>query len=493
MSIARHAMLAASAAVVLTGSRFLLSAIAARRLSQTEFGQFAYIIWLIDLAFLVCSLGATGAVSRYAAEYRSNPRRLAAFMRRWRRWAIGSPLVAGFAAILGVWLSGMQLDFVSVGLVVVWAAAQGRWAMQTAALIGCQRFDAILRANLLAGVVMVSGIALLPMDKFTLPLVFAVMATSGAVGALTGASYVLRLGAGVEAILSPDERRSIRRYMVNIWLTALLWSLVWSRGEFPVVRLYLGDEGVAAYAAALTLFGGAIQAVMLGASGVAPQLTSLWGEGRLQQALDTARKVMSLQLAACGVAALTLVCFGPELMGLAFGEKYRGGAGALVIFGVGLVSLTLSAQNHILQIATDARFNRNTTFLGLAVLMALAFALTPSLGVEGAALARASAMGVLAAISVFVVRRRWGISAVALANLLVTLSVSIVAGMAAFAIGDGSLGVRSSIFAVGICILATTLRYGSGVTVVADATHRVVSILFGLIARQWAAYSRREH
>lgn len=492
-SFPRQALLAALAAITLTGARFAASAIAARRLSQADFGQFAYVMWLVDIAFLVCSLGATGAVGRYAAEFRSDPEQLAAFMHRWRRWAAGLPLLAGLAAVLGVWLSGMPHDSASLTLVALWAAVQGRWAMQTAALTGGQRFDAILRANVLAGVVMLSGMVLLPLGASGLPLVFALMATSGCVGALTGTSHVRQLGTGAIATLSPETWRSIRRYAANIWLTAMLWAFVWSRGEFPIVRLYLGDEGVAAYAAAMTLFGGAVQAVMLGVSGVAPQLTRLWGEGRAQEALETARRVMAMQLAACGVAALALICFGSEVITMAFGERYRDGSGVLVVLSVGLVSLTLSTQNHILQIATDARFNRNTSLLGLVALMLLAFALTPSLGIEGAALARASTMGLLAVISVIVARRHWGGGAVALDALVVTWILCGVVGLAAYAIGDQLIGVRITAFLLGLTTLTATLRRNDGVPIVAGAVRCLASALSGFASKQSTRYRRREH
>ncbi len=492
-SIRSQAALAATAAIVVAGSRFALSAIAARRLSLTDFGQFAYAIWLVDIAFLACSLGATGAVGRYAAEFHADAPQLAAFMHRWRRWAVGLPLLAGLVAVAGAEASGLPLDTTSFALVALWAAMQGRWAMQTAALTGSQRFDMILRANLLAGAVMVAGMIFLPVDTVGLPLVLALMVATAAVGALTGASQVRSLGAGVVAVLSADQWRMIRIYALNIWLTALLWALVWSRGEFPIVRAYLGDEGVAAYAAAMTLFGGAVQAVMLGVGGVAPQLTRFWGEGRVELALDTARKVMDFQLLACGFAAMTLICFGPELMSLAFGDRYRSGAGMLAILGVGLVAMTLSSQNHVLQIATDARFNRDTSILGVAVLMVLAAGLTPLLGTDGAAFARASTMGLLAGVSVFVARWRWGKSAAPLANLLATLAVCVVAGSISYVIDGQHPGIRGTMFLVGLGVLTTVLRHDDGSPIMVDAVRWAITSLPGFRSERHAQFDRREH
>src|SRR5690606_32028530 len=131
-------------------------------------------------------------------------------------------------------------------------------------LSGSQRFETILLANSLSGLTMVSGAALLPIDIWGLPLLFTVMLVSAATAVCIGHSPMREIGA---ATVIPDYVAGwggIRTYALNIWITALLWALVWSRGEYPIVRTMIGDDGIATYAAAMTLFGGAIQAVMLG-------------------------------------------------------------------------------------------------------------------------------------------------------------------------------------------------------------------------------------
>jgi len=74
MSILRHSAWSAAAGIVLTGSRFAVVAILARRLSQGALGQYAYAQWLVDISFLFCSLEeVTGAISRFAAQYSHAP------------------------------------------------------------------------------------------------------------------------------------------------------------------------------------------------------------------------------------------------------------------------------------------------------------------------------------------------------------------------------------------------------------------------------------
>ncbi|UUZ63754.1 hypothetical protein LP417_31540 [Polaromonas sp. P1-6] len=133
--------------------------------------------------------------------------------------------------------------------------------------------------------------------------------------------------------------------------------------------------------------------------------------------------MMDLQLLVCGGAAIVLICFGPELMELAFGAKYRAQAETLAILSVALVSMALSNQNHLLQIATNGRFSRNASLVGLAVLMALAFVLIPMFGVLGAALARAITMIFLALISIIAVIRMWRVTSLSMRNLAGVITI----------------------------------------------------------------------
>ena len=468
LSLFRQSAWAAAAAVTLTAARFALVAVVARRLSQAGFGQFAYAQWLVDLTFLVCSFGATGVVSRYAAEYRTRPERLAALMVRWRPFAFGLPVLASGAVLLGALLSGLHLNATALSMLTIWTAANGLWAMQTAALAGLQRFDLIFRANALAAVIMLAGVLVLPLQGEDIAMLFGLMAIACGAAATVGIHAVRQLTAGAVGSIEPDGWRSIRGYAFNIWITALLWSLVWSRGEMPVVRAYLGDAGVAQYAAALTLFGWAIQGVMLAVSGVAPQLTMLWGSGRRDEAIAIARSVMDVQLLFCGAGALLLICLGPELVSLAFGSTYREAAEPLAIFAVGLVAMAMSSQNHMLQIATEARFSRNTMLFGLVLMFCAAMLLTPVYGLNGAAFARSGTMLLLTVVSLVVVTRRWGRDSVSSRNVLI---VAIVIGVSAIAVASdyaSALGFRVVLLGMTLALLTLSMQ---------DRNHRLLVLL----------------
>lgn len=442
----------------MTASRFALTAIVARRLSEDTFGQFAYAQWLVDLAFLACSFGATGVASRYLAEYRTQPDLLAAFMARWRPFAFGLPFLASGAVVLGAQVSNLRISATAFAMLALWTGANGYWLMQTAALTGLQRFDQIFRANVLGAVVMLVGVVVLPLNGDAIAKLFGLMAAASAAASIVGIALTRRRAFASTGIIERASWRRIRSYAFNIWVTALLWSLVWSRGEMPIVRSYLGDAGVASYAAAMTLFGGFIQGVMLAVSGVAPQLTMLWGSGRRDEAIATARTVMDIQLLLCGAGALVLIFVGKELVALAFGSSYQQASAPLAIFAVGLLAMAISSQNHVLQIATDARFSRNASLLGLVLLFGMAIVLTPLYGLRGAAFARAGTMDVLALVSLIVVAGRWGRGAITTRNVVIVVAVVSVCAFAVAWFDDTKFFVRAVFFIVALVVVGLTMQ-----------------------------------
>lgn len=409
----------------MTASRFAVTAILARRLSIDAFGQYAYSQWLVDIGFMICALGATGVASRYLAEYRHQPPMLVAILRRWRPFSFGLSFAGALAAIFGAWLSGLTFDAVGYSLLLCWGCATGLWGMHTSALSGLQRFDLIFFANLLAAAIMIVGSVMVPFEDGNLVTLFAIMATASTAAALIGIRPIAAASQGTAAVLDFKQSRAIFGYAINIWITALLWSLVWSRGEVPVIRGLLGDEAVARYAVALTLYGGAVAGVMLGVSGIAPQITRYWGEGQQPAAVSLCRRAMDLQLLLSGLGTLTLIWLAPELMRLGFGERYQDSAMLLSVLALGLPALTVASHNHLLQIMTDALYNRNTTLLGVILLLGFSWAGVSVLGLTGAAWSRAMTLLILSAITFVVCWRCWGSASLGMANVVLVVVVSL--------------------------------------------------------------------
>lgn len=479
MSLLRQSVWAISAAVTVTVARFALAAILTRRLSQSDFGQFAYAQWLIDLTFLICSFGVNAAATRYVAEYRDRPNALATIMRRWWPFAFGLPVLSSATVLLFAFVFQMHLSAHAFWCVCVWAFASGIWAMQTAVLSGLQRFDLVFFSNVVAAIVLLVGAALVPTNGADMHWFFAVMAASSALASLVGFAETRGLPRKSPESLDAGTWRGIRSYSLNMWATALLASLVWSRGEMPIVRAALGDAGVAQYFAALTLFGGAMQGVMLAVSAVAPKLTRLWGEGARGEALSLARKIMDVQLLFSGIVTLAIVGFSPFLLTLAFGVAYADSSNTLVVLCLALLATATACHNHLLQIATDARFNRNASLVALVLLIVLAYPLVGSFGTVGAACARAGAILLLSALALISVHRRWGRESFSLANigwisLVVLLSVVLVNSSMI-----SSIGWRFALVMVGSVWLMFFVRADDGSAVATQIYRRLSRGIFG--------------
>lgn len=455
LSLLRQSLTSALAAAINSAGRFILVAILARTLAPDQLGQFVYASWLVETTFLICSLGVNASASRYIAEYSHDVDRQSAFIRGWLGWAVTLPALAGLGALLGARLSGITLQPTDKWLLVAWAISAGLWSMQTGCLIGRQRYSLILGANLLWSVVVVAAALIIPRGGKPLPILFGSMSAAAIMALLVGLREtitLLRQSLGRVDLL-PWKR--IRTYSLNVWITGVLGALVWSRGELPVVRARLGDTGVASYTVALAVLFGAMQGIMLWVSGVAPHLTTLWGRGQQTEALALARRLSDVQLLVSGCLAVVVACNAPEILSVLFGSAYRGSAPSLVILSIGLITLCTSAHNHLLQLGTDARFNRNLSIGGAILLFILALWFTRAFDVEGAALSRALTMWSLFLITAAATWRFWGMATFSGRNALqALLGVLVPVGIVS---GGISQGLRLLVMLAAIAWMLLTL------------------------------------
>ena len=465
MSLLHNSIWAAAAAVSSAISRFALAAILTRTLSEAIFGQYAYGQWLVDIIFLVCSLGATSAASRYVAEYRHDPTLVSAFIGRWQPYAVGLPFLSACIVILGASLSGMRLQFAGYLALAAWTLMNGLWAMQTAALIGMQRFDCLFGANLIFALIALTGAFVLPLSNDPAP-VFGLMAVGSLCAFLFGIKLTFRLWTPVNQLVATIPWRKIIGYAFNMWIYTLLASLVWSRGEFPLVKSILGDAAVAHYAAALVIYGAAVQAIMIGVSGVAPHLTSLWGQGKRDEALQLSRIVMDFQLGMSAIGSMAVIFFGSYMVSIAFSPAYNDAAYPLSILCLGLASFVISSQAHLVQLDTDGRFSRNSIVFGLIVLYVMAAVLTPQFGLVGAAIARISAVLAIALATAAFAITRWGLAAVSVRNATAVSGILVGALLVESGLSTSGFAARFLSFSAGVALTFVLLRSQNGDLVV---------------------------
>lgn len=401
MSLKQHAIYAAGAGLIGAGTRFLTLVLLARFFPEAQVGQFAYMLFLVDLSFLLVSFGMNGVASRYLAEYAAEPARRASFFVWWCRRSFWVPPAAGGAVLLAALASGLELSPAAAAGIAFWAMAYAGQSLLLAAFAGLQRFDQVFAVTALGAAASLSAVVLAAWAGLPLAGLYALMGAACIASVLLALKYFSPLWrAGQPAGARPGFWAGIAGYSLNMWLTALLWALVWSRGELPVVRHWLGDVALAHYSVALSLMAGLMTAVMLGTSGFAVQVTRLWGEGRKPEAYTLCRRVSEWQLLVAAIGAAFVVCFNEELVRVAFGSGYADSAAILAVLVCGVPVMALAMQNHLIQIKTNGRFSRDVAVLGLIVLLVGAVTLVPHWEAQGAAIARVATMGLMGAASI---------------------------------------------------------------------------------------------
>lgn len=473
MSLLRNSMWAGLAAITLATSRFFISAILARTLTQNAFGQYAYVQWLIDFFFLLCSFGLTGTASRYMAEYRHNTNLLYAFIKVWRIYAITLPFLAATCVITSAWLSEINITLFGYLMLFLWSLASGFWAMMTSAMIGLQRFDLIFRSNLIVAFVMFGGVLIIPSSE-DLGQIFGLMAFACFNGALIGSITIHKLVSKTIQSMEELKLRNIGIFAINTWISALIASMVWSRGEFPILKSILGDPSIAQYTVALTVFGAAVQAVMLGVGGVASHISNLWGQDKRLEAVVLGRTIMDIQLLLSGLGSLFLIFFGSHIISIFFSNAYAEAARLLLILSLGLITFVVSSQSQLLQLQTNGRFNRNSILFGLLILYFLAFLLIPVYATTGAAIARIGGMLFIGGITIYFTVRIWGMSAVSFQNMFYVIIVLLVGFLFQWKFNSTAIMSQMLVFFIEVGFLLFSIRDLRGNLLIKNLIFRLI-------------------
>jgi hypothetical protein len=115
-----------------------------------------------------------------------------------------------------------------------------------------------------------------------------------------------------------------------------------------------------------------------------------------------------------------------------------------------------------MQIATDARFNRNANVAGLCVLLGLGFAFVPG-GLVGASLSRTTALVFVTAITINAVNRRFGPQGVGIRNLVLVYGVTATSVVLMFYRPDAILLERLAFLILSGAFLGVGIRTQNGI------------------------------
>jgi O-antigen/teichoic acid export membrane protein len=180
----------------------------------------------------------------------------------------------------------------------------------------------------------------------------------------------------------------LRAYAMNLWITGLVSSLVWTRGEMLVVRLGLSLQDVGLYTAALGIAGLAGMAMNLLTGALMPRFAQLEAEGRHEESRALCRTVTDVLLVTGSAGVALLALWSGFAIDVVYGSEYSSVAPLLSWLALSALALSGNALNGLLQLRSEGRFTRNLNLVSMFVLFALALPLVNAFGLAGAVAAR---------------------------------------------------------------------------------------------------------
>jgi len=431
MSLFKQNVWAIGAAVITAGSRFFVTTLLASKVGQSSFGVFVYTQWSIEIFYLVFSFGTSGAISRYVAEYQNNFHLQNKFIIAWTKYALMLVCISAITNTAYYIILNNDTKIVTIALIFIWALEVGASSLMNAINIGFQKFDLIFKVNLINSVLMVAGVLMLNDRTSDINILFFLMIFSLIFGLILNFIKIYNYINIKNNKLYTEEvvhlnYRKIWKYSINIWISTLIASLLWSRGELPIIKNILGVNAVAEYSIALSLFAGLQQAVMLGISALSPHISKMWGERSDYDVVIFAREIMNIQLLISSMLSLFAIIYSEQVVSLILPKIYENTSFLLSIFCLSLLALSTSCYSQVLQLKTDATFNRNSTVISLVLLYFLSYTLTTTFGITGSAIARFIAMVFIAVVTMFHIVKYWGISTIPIFNILfITIILSL--------------------------------------------------------------------
>jgi O-antigen/teichoic acid export membrane protein len=294
-----------------------------------------------------------------------------------------------------------------------------------------------------------------------------------AVGAVATAAYFLWASTAARRVTKqmptptrgtlPVERDAAR-YAILQSIGIVLTLVVWQRSEFFFLKHYSSEAQIAFYSvpfAALTAAAIVPQAL---ASTIAPAFATLVGAGATDRLRSGFGRAMRFLLTSSLVATAFVLALGPPAVRVVYGHAYRDATPVLLILAAVLpiVPLVTTASSLFFGFGI-AKLPLLALAFASVVNLALDFALIPSHGAIGAAIANVGAQGAAAVLIVAgAVRHMGGIEWHA--RILVRTAVAAAcAGLAAFApqlvLDDPlALGVGCATGAVALLLAGSMLR-----------------------------------
>lgn len=412
--------------------------ILARRLGPESFGVFVFVQWLIEMTFMVFSGGLTGVATRFFPQSAGKEAdELPGFNRWFFRAGLLAVLLTSFFAALAVYLFSDLHTSADVAAITFWASASSFLALLGSRAQGLFQYKRFAASSAIFVIAVLTLLTLLQGRSEILEVSLIMGASNLAAGVFLAITMRNEGAISRTGTLAKIHSEQIFKYGTNAWVTSIAASLVWSRGELPFVKGYLGETAVGYYSVGLTISGIINQGIGLLTGALWPQIARAWDNGNRNELAQFAMVMTNLLMLVAGGSAGFVICFAPHIITLLFGEGYLRSSKLVVILALGALSLTSGCAHLVIQAATNGKFARDVTIAGGVALYIAAFGLIPRFGIEGAAAARSVTQIGLAVLTLVWIGKVLGYSAGTRHNLRSFVLLVMLAGCLAVFRSEG--------------------------------------------------------
>lgn len=444
MSLIRNTSWSAVAAVTNSVGRLAITAVVARRLGPDAFGALIFIQWIIEISYVLFSVGLSGVATRFYPQFHTQDGQ---GLRKFDRWFFRAAVTATTASVILGLVGVAHFSSVSSALdyflIALWAMASAAWSLVSSRAQGMFEFKSLGVASIAFTAVGLTAVVMLPENVHLGTVVALYAAANFAASALCYAlcrRNAIQRHSNLRASIDP---RDVRTYALNTWAALLLSSFVWARGEISVMKHRSSDAEIGHYSVGLTISALVNQAVSLLAGALWPPIAKAWDARDYDTLNRLSLAFTELLLLTSAFGAGFVICFSPYLVELMFGPSYRSSVDLVCVLAVGTLALSCNCVHAVNQAATNGSFGRNSLALAAPALIGLALLVSSSYGAEGVALVRCGVLLGLAFVTLSFYQRLLPAAASMARNQIAFLAVVAMTGYLVVRLsGDASLSSR---------------------------------------------------
>mgnify|MGYP006095781757 CR=1 FL=1 len=388
MSFLRNTGWSTTGSIVTVASRLAFSVIVARSLGPENFGRFIFVLWLVEITFIICSIGLEGVATRFYPQYKNEQESRAS---GFSHWFLYRGLLVIFStsifSVVAVFAFGSINDPKSLVAIYLLALFSSSYLLLMARAQGMFQFRYLALTALIFSATSVFGLTLF-VENSSIEGAIVILVVSNFLAIIMLTYKSNPVAASSKKPLSESMKIKIIEYAKNTWLTSIGSSLIWSKGELPLVKSFSGESAVGLYSVGITISGVVNGLLSLLTGALWPKMAALWDRNELKDMSSLYVTVTHLVILLSGLAVGFLICFSDLIILALFGSEFLSASGLVQILALGTIGLTAGSAHLILQASSNGRFSRNLTILAAPVLFGGALLLLPYFGSEGAAMAR---------------------------------------------------------------------------------------------------------